>query len=158
METRDSKKTRMRHKSHTLGYRNIHGWDAKSMEKVEAKDVPGLVLPQGPARCPFSISARPKDMRVPRSLQSRSLYAETPRGFQFCKMLSQHKSTVACRSTFQCPKGSPSSAHWVSEAITHPRSTHLKCLSVFGSTYLDHAYGQDERRWCAGSHALRRCC
>ena len=72
----------MRHESHTCTYENIHGWDAKSMEKVEVEDVPGLVLLQGPAHCPFSISARPKDMQVPRSLQSRSLYAEMPQGFQ----------------------------------------------------------------------------
>ena len=57
-----------------------HGRDMKSIAK---RTLPGLVLLRGPAHCPFSISARPKDTPARHSLRSRSLCAETTRGFQF---------------------------------------------------------------------------
>jgi hypothetical protein len=66
--TQDPKITRVR-----------HGKDVK----VKAENAPGLVLPRGPAHCPFSISARLKDTPVPHSHQSRSPCVETTPGFQF---------------------------------------------------------------------------
>ena len=64
-------------------YTHVWKWARKGREKhskVKVEGAPGLVLPQGPAHCPFLISVRPTDMPVPRSLQSLSLCAEKTRG------------------------------------------------------------------------------